>query len=134
MRPLFLAVLMLLSFVVSADNYRWVDDNGRVHYGDQPPVGAKRLKAPPGPANATSQSEDDKPSPTSDIDKGVYKTASFEEICKELNSRVANYRSSPNMAMQGEDGEPRALSAKERLEFINKTQTQADAACKRAKP
>lgn len=54
--PLLLsAVLMVLSGAVQAELYRWVDENGRVHYTDTPPppnakkteeIDAKRRAAP----------------------------------------------------------------------------------------
>ncbi|MDD3516807.1 MAG: DUF4124 domain-containing protein [Chromatiales bacterium] len=43
MRPiscltLLLAALLATPLAVQADLYRWVDENGRVHYGDRPPI------------------------------------------------------------------------------------------------
>ena len=132
MRAFLLGFLIVLGGMAQADTYRWVDEDGKVHYGDQPPIGAQRLKPPPGPANPPDARKQAKPTPTPDIDKGVYKNASFDEICKELKARLARYRSSPQLAVQGEDGNPRTLSAEERQAFIGKTQEQADAACQRA--
>lgn len=130
---LLLCAALLASNADSARIHRWVDENGKVHYGDQPPVGAERLKKPPGPADGgTPRFGADEPQPTPQVDKGVYKNASFEEICKELTARVARYRTSPNLAVSGEDGQPRALSPEERSEMISKTQSQADAACQKA--
>ena len=47
---------LLLSSVVAAQQYKWVDQNGKTQYGDTPPPGVKaqRLKAPSGPAAAPS--------------------------------------------------------------------------------
>ncbi|HKU47126.1 MAG TPA: DUF4124 domain-containing protein [Burkholderiales bacterium] len=51
MRTLFL-VLALAALPAWAQQYKWVDKDGRVRYGDVPPPGvnAQRLKAPSGPA------------------------------------------------------------------------------------
>jgi hypothetical protein len=38
-RHLAAILLMLMAGSVPADVYRWVDDTGQVHYGDQPPPG-----------------------------------------------------------------------------------------------
>lgn len=51
---------------VAAQQFRWVDKDGRVQYGDTPPPGVKatRLKPPSGgsaPAPATSAKKDEKP-------------------------------------------------------------------------
>ena len=42
----------LLGAAAHAQQFKWIDENGRVQYGDNPPPGVKatRLKAPTGPA------------------------------------------------------------------------------------
>lgn len=42
-RPLF-ALLMLLPALTLADYYQWRDAQGRPHFGDQPPAGARDVK------------------------------------------------------------------------------------------
>lgn len=51
MRMLLLTTLMVLTFSVSAGLYKWVDDEGNVHYSQKRPLGAqyKKLKAPAAP-------------------------------------------------------------------------------------
>lgn len=45
MRMRFLAPLLLLPALAQAQMYRWVDDNGKIHYSDRPPLsGAKNVK------------------------------------------------------------------------------------------
>jgi glutaredoxin len=45
MRMRFLAPLLLLPVLAQAQMYRWVDDNGKVHYSDQAPLsGAKSVQ------------------------------------------------------------------------------------------
>ena len=39
-----LAALVLLPSVLVADMYKWVDENGKVHYSDSPPPGKKAKK------------------------------------------------------------------------------------------
>ena len=48
--------LLSLAAVAQAQNFRWVDKDGKVQYGDNPPPGVKStpLKAPPGPATQPS--------------------------------------------------------------------------------
>lgn len=53
MKRIFLSFCLLsLAAVAQAQNFRWVDKDGKVQYGDNPPPGVKStpLKAPPGPA------------------------------------------------------------------------------------
>ena len=52
MRARFLALILALAAPVAlAQVYKWVDDKGRVQYGDKPPPGAKAsaVKPPPEP-------------------------------------------------------------------------------------
>ena len=39
-----LAVLIFLPFTLFADMYKWIDENGNVHYTDSPPPGKKAKK------------------------------------------------------------------------------------------
>lgn len=39
-----LAALLLAPLLASAQLYRWVDDKGRIHYGDKPPAGVKAAR------------------------------------------------------------------------------------------
>ena len=39
-----LAVLIFLPFTLFADMYKWIDENGNVHYTDSPPPGQKAKK------------------------------------------------------------------------------------------
>jgi hypothetical protein len=57
MTRLFAAALAMgLCFAAAAQQYKWVDKDGRVQYGDSPPPGVKAtpLRAPAGPASAAS--------------------------------------------------------------------------------
>ncbi len=55
-RTLLLLVSLGVATAASAEVYRWTDANGRVHYGERPPVGAERIELPrqsPPPAMPT---------------------------------------------------------------------------------
>ncbi len=49
-----LLVALALAGAAQAQQYKWVDKDGKVRYGDTPPPGVKmtRLKGPSGPATA----------------------------------------------------------------------------------
>jgi hypothetical protein len=52
----FVTLLLLAASVPAAEVYRWVDEQGKVHYGEHPPPGVKdasRVKVQP-PATAAS--------------------------------------------------------------------------------
>lgn len=52
MRLLLLLVALSLSAAASGQQYRWVDKDGRVRYGDVPPAGVKATPLRPAPAPA----------------------------------------------------------------------------------
>ncbi|MGH8703832.1 MAG: DUF4124 domain-containing protein [Burkholderiales bacterium] len=55
-KALVLLVALALAGAAQAQQYKWVDKDGKVRYGDTPPPGVKAtaLKPPPGPAAVTS--------------------------------------------------------------------------------
>ena len=50
---------MAFASCVAAQQYKWVDQNGKVQYGDLPPPGVKAtpLKPPPGPSSSSAATE-----------------------------------------------------------------------------
>ena len=56
-----LALLLVLAVpTASAQVYKWVDDKGRVHYGEKPPAGSKpsAVKPPAATPNAPAKAQD----------------------------------------------------------------------------
>ena len=66
-KALMIVAATLLAATAAAQQYKWVDENGRVRYGDTPPPGVKAtpLKGPSGPSApaAATKGEKDKLSP-----------------------------------------------------------------------
>jgi hypothetical protein len=62
-RTLILAIALAFSAAAMAQQYKWVDPNGKIQYGDSPPPGVKAtpLRPPPGPASqpAAAAKKDD---------------------------------------------------------------------------
>ena len=52
-------MLLVVSSATTAAMYKWVDDEGNVHYSQNPPVGraAEAIKATPAPPASTSSSD-----------------------------------------------------------------------------
>ena len=75
-RALLLIALLAAAAAASAQQYKWVDKNGRVQYGDVPPPGvqAKRLRPPP-PGSAPAPSSAAK----KDGDKALSPEAAFRK-------------------------------------------------------
>lgn len=59
-RPLIALLLALSVTDAPAQVYKWVDEKGRVHYGEKPPAASKpsTVKPPAAPANAPAKAQD----------------------------------------------------------------------------
>ena len=100
MRILLLTTLMIITSVASAGLYKWVDNDGNVHYSQKPPRDKqyKRLKAPAdAPENASPLYKNTKLNkPGSKTTKT--ETAKNEETrasnCKKAKQNLASYQQS----------------------------------------
>jgi hypothetical protein len=81
-----IALIVLLGFTAGAyaQQFKWVDKDGRLQYGDVPPPGVKaqRLRPPPGGAPAPSSSAAKK-----DGEKAVSPEAAFQKRQKEAKEQ-----------------------------------------------
>ena len=97
----FLVLLLALAVpVASAQVYKWVDEKGRIHYGEKPPAGSKpsAVKPPAAPPNAPTKAQDLQ--------------------SQELEFRGRQIKRGEDEARQARDaanGEARCNNAKERL-------------------
>lgn len=121
--------------VAAADIYRWVDQQGVLHYGAQPPAnykaelvvtGAARSKPAPSPENsAASTTEIDTPQQralTQQIQKEVAaQTAELKEYCSSARKNLAQLENNPRLTIQTESGEMQRLTEEERQARINET-------------
>jgi len=97
-RPICLAMLMLLAAgAAGAQTYKWVDENGKVRYGDTPPPGAKPspVKAPQsGAASAASApgAKDAKKGPLTAAEQDMAFRKRQEEAGKNAEKAEADLR------------------------------------------
>ena len=77
---LLLALALAFSAAAMAQQYKWVDKNGKVQYGDSPPAGVKAtpLKPPPGPAASAPAPAAKKGDAKADAKKGPMTAAEKE--------------------------------------------------------
>ena len=59
MRKALLLIAGLACAGTAAAQYKWVDQNGKIQYGDTPPVGARRSTVRPSPAPRTEATQDE---------------------------------------------------------------------------
>ena len=132
-RAIVLAALLATS-AAHAQVYRWVDEQGKVHYGERPPTGAKaspvqdKLATPPGapaPKAAPDASQQERDFQRRQIER-QQKEASEQKAaarakteCERERSRLAQLRSARRITAGVDDkGDTRYMSDAERADAI----------------
>lgn len=115
-------VTLGLSLPVSAEIYRWVDENGITHYGDRPATNADTVRVKKGKVVG--------PSPEERAEMAEL-AALREEQCEMAKARYAEYSSSDRLMEQDATGKKRELSHEERLAAIAKAKSDKEAYCGR---
>lgn len=97
--------------------YRWVDSQGRVHYGDQPARNAEevQLKAP-----GTVRPAEETP---------VVPDETSAEVCQRLRDRLETYSSAERIIETDSLGVDREYTAEQREQLLTRTQQQISESC-----
>ena len=122
MRILLLTAIMIFASSASAGLYKWVDDEGNVHYSQKRPRDQqfKRLKAPPpAPDNAKTLYKSNKPAEKSGK-TAASETAKNKEIraknCAQAKKKLTNFQ--VHRRMRDKDGNVAVIGDKERTKQI----------------
>jgi hypothetical protein len=130
MRRMILACSVLLALSTGATAgqiYKWVDGQGNVHFGSQPPEGQDaaavnpNISQPKAPKLAPKQGED---KAQEEADEKVKKEVAKQEserkaFCAATRANLAQFKNNPRIRMEI-DGEVRQLTEEERQERIAK--------------
>jgi hypothetical protein len=150
MRLLLLAALGVC-FAASAQQYKWVDQNGRTQYGDTPPPGVKAtpMRAPAAassPAPAAAQSGG-KPASAAEQDAAFRKrqddaakaadkaaqtagdAAQKKEQCARSQEYLRSLESGQRIAVTGKDGERAYIDDDQRASETAKARQMVQQAC-----
>lgn len=128
-------VLAIALGPVSAQVYKWVDDNGVTHYGERPPQGRKSTEVPyrlgtPAPiANPASPEESAKQDPRKPQEKPPADPAKRREQCARQRELLAKMRRTPPKYELNERGERVLADSGERDAAITKQEQAVLAAC-----
>ncbi len=135
MTAVLIVVLAILATDAGAEEkiYRWVDENGAVHFGDMPPdnVDAERIKAVPDtvsvePSTTLPQSES-QPSLAEQLRQEranqraerQKQEQALQEACAQRKALVEKLEPSPRVIVETKDGEIKRLDDDVRLETLN---------------
>lgn len=145
MRRMILAcsVLLALSTTVNAGQiYKWVDAQGNVHFGAQPPEGQKaaevnpNISQPKPPAAQPSTTEakaETQDAEQKQLDQQARKDVAKNEAerksyCDHTRKDLAQLRANPRLRIE-ENGEMRRLTEEERQERISKSEASIKENC-----
>lgn len=128
------AALAVAAGSAVAEIYRWVDDQGRVHYGDRPAAGrsAEKLQSTPaGPARTAGRdTSGDRADPADEAEERAERAAEVrQQECKKARTRLQAYRDAARLTTTGPDGETRELDADERVDVIVRAEEQVAELC-----
>lgn len=125
--------------VAAAGMYKWVDEDGNVHYSQTPPPSgeAEELKPPPGPAASGEAIEEQRkeseealtpvPPPTADIEAEEERKRVYKHNCESARRNLEIYKRHRNVI--DEEGERVTLSDEQRRARINEANRRIEKFC-----
>lgn len=146
MRRMILACSVLLALSTGATAgqiYKWVDDQGNVHFGSQPPEGQNSTQVNPNISHPKTPSA---PAPTAveegaedaeqkAIDEKVKKDVAKQEAerkkyCETVRNNLAQLKNNPRVLTE-ENGQTRRLTEEERQSRIAESEKAIETTCKK---
>ncbi len=138
-----LMILVCGAAAQAAGVYKWVDAQGRIHYGDQPQNSTARpLNIPPPPPvdeglrqqrEAMSKPPKAKPEAQKKQDDTITSAKEAREQitqnCTRMKERLSKYEAAAMLTDAGNDGERRLLNEDERKKLIEDTRGEVDKWC-----
>lgn len=135
--------LALMPGMIMAEIYRWVDDSGRMHFGDRPPAtGAEQIKLPettPSPApdavdaelrtRVLKMLESERQRRTAQAAEEERQLKARRDACEKTRNRLMRFRSVPHIYERQPDGQKRYLSDEERAVEESRMQAQLAKFC-----
>ncbi len=144
-RLCFFSLLLFIHTTSSAEVYKWTDENGQVHYGQQPPQGkqAQQIKAPPPPTIDPRDAEkkieqlileQENLDRARAYEKELTKQQTIqqqnnEKQCETAKSNLQSYQNNPNRKSRLPDGTIQRLSEEERQQTIESLKAQVNVYC-----
>ena len=144
MRRMILACSVLLALSTGATAgqiYKWVDGQGNVHFGSQPPEGQEAASvnpnisqpkvAPPKPKVAAEAVDKQQEEVDEKVKQDVAKQeAERKKYCEAVRGNLAQLRNNPRVRVEEEGGEIRRLTEEERQSRIAESEKAVAENCK----
>jgi len=131
LRYLFIPLLLLTAPPATAEIYRWVDAQGRVHYSDKPHEGADEVvikpAAPTDPEVVERQRHQQQLLKSLGADRREREQALAEQKqalverrtrCAAVQEKIKEYSNASHLYVEGEDGKPVFYSEQQRAAYM----------------
>jgi hypothetical protein len=112
-----LLLMVALQGGAAGKTYRWVDDQGKVHYGDQPPPNAAEITPGKPPAAKTESASVNADAPAQHVSGAL-----GPEECQRRRDLLASYRNAAAITETDALGKRRDYSEDERRQRIATTE------------
>ena len=148
--PLILLFIGTLSFMgpASADVYKWVDDQGRVHYGDRPPepnteplpLQPATVPAQPAPSEDARRKSrqrlldvywEERQQKQADAQRQRRQKAERQEKCQQTQRRYARFNGAGGIYQKNTKGSREYLERDERERFMQELKAEVERRCGR---
>lgn len=127
-RFLFLVIFACFGLPLQAAVYKWVDENGKTHYGDRPTQNAEKVRGIGG-GTGSAPNKAGQPAPESTAGGVDVAQKVRAQKCTLAKERLAQYQQAGELYTQDEFGNKTALSPEEQVQTIVNMQSQVDAFC-----
>jgi type IV secretory pathway VirB10-like protein len=137
--------ILLFSFSVSAEIYKWVDENGQTHFSQTPPDSgiAEKVDVPPPPPIDPEQAQTEVDTlieqqqeaekaeqlAQQEREKAAEEQAIREENCRIARSNLTTYQNNPGRRVVDADGNVTRMVEEERQQKMQEFQEQIDLYC-----
>jgi len=132
MKPALACIVLCLAAVATGvaaeDVYRWVDDDGVVHYSDRP-VGKNAERVDVRSLDAIEDAGDARAGERGG-ESGAAEEETRREQCERAKTRLAEYQEADRLYQVGPEGERREMSADERVKAIARVKQDVQAFCR----
>ncbi len=138
-----LFLLAFASFAYSSSVYKWVDEDGTVHYSDKKPVDKQSEKLRMKTGSTQSQPSENLQEQVDNLDRqqqieqvrqkqereNVAADQAKQEFCDNLKTNLETLRNNARIRMKDEDGEYRFLTPEEIVDQTSNNQKRYDEQC-----
>lgn len=126
---LLLGSLLVAGPALAGKVFRWVDAQGRVHYGDQPARDARELRQLDAPRPAAGAAEPAAATPEPTAEANEEEAVARAAACAAKREQLKSYETATALIEKDTLGREREYSAEERVQLVERARSEVQALC-----